>query len=319
MDRATDAGEDVSADDLWWAWAVLATRTDLPRDVRVHLDETEQVLALDQGAGWLRMQRLQGGRALLWGRTSGSTVRPLHHEPEDVVAGVPDWASSDAVRRSSAAEDPEFLAWYARGEWDTSTTDRWDDSLHLFDLFRRVSVAEVRAAREGRTDHPLLTAARRAAPLADQDTIRRRIATQVHRQMADADERDRNLPDRPMLLTQWLRIVQPHYAFTHVVRVVEGVVEPVATVPRLAAAAARRLDAVLQQVYRHETADDSGGWLLGRVKYDGARIRLDRAFDSLPPWFRAEPPSLDALTWEMRQRTRRWRPAWTGLLPERLD
>jgi hypothetical protein len=51
------------------------------------------------------------------------------------------------------------------------------------------------------------------------------------------------------------------------------------------------------------------------VRFDGARITLDRAFDSLPPWYAGTGPTLRALSWEMQQRSRRWRPAWATLLP----
>jgi hypothetical protein len=306
-----DPDETVSAEDLWWSWAVLAACPEgLPAGVRVALDEREHVLSLDHGDAWLRMQRLRGGRALLWGRTSDSS-------PEDsALDGVPDWVGSDAVRRSSAARPPEFLAWYAHGEWDTSTTDRWDDSLPLFAIIRAAPHDLVRAARRGETDHPVLVAARSAAPLSTQGSMRRRLAQQVHRQMRDATEVDRGLPDRPTLLVQWLRIVRPAYPFQHVVRVEEGVVAAVHTAPRLDSETAQRLTSVLQQVYRDEAGDDSGAWLVARVRHDGTRITLQRAFDSLPGWFRAAPPGRAALTWEMRQRCARWRPAWAALLPD---
>jgi hypothetical protein len=309
-----DADDQVSADDLWWSWAVVASRAGPSADVKVSLDEHQHVLRLDHGDGWLRMQRMRGGRALLWGRTSDSPV-PLRRSPDDVLRGVPDWVASDAVRSSCAEQAPEFLAWYAHGEWDTNTTDRWDDSLHLFDIMRTAPREDVRAARDGDADHPLLVAARGAAPLASQDSMRRRLATQIHRQMRDATEVDRGLPDRPALLVQWLRIARPAYAFHHLVRSEEGVVKPIHTVPRLTAETTRRLTAVLQQIHGDEASDDSGAWLVARVRYDGVRVTLERAFDSLPAWFKAEPPSLGALAWEMRQRTLRWRPPWTSLLP----
>lgn len=311
---AVGADDQVSADDLWWSWAVVAARPDLPEGTAMGFDEEEHVLSLDRGDGWLRMQRMGGGRALLWGRTSDSPI-PLQRRPEDVLVGVPDWADSDAVRRSCAERAPEFLAWYAHGEWDTNTTDRWDDSLHLFDIMRTAGRDEVRAARAGEADHPLLVAARGAAQLSSQHRMRRRLAIQIHRQMRDTHEADRGLPDRPTLLVQWLRIAVPPYPFQHVVRVDQGEVTPVSTVPRLTADATRRLTSVLQQVHGAEASDESGAWLIARVVYDGVRITLERAFDSLPPWFRAEPPSLATLAWEMRQRTPRWRPGWSLLLP----
>jgi hypothetical protein len=316
MDASRPADDQVSADDLWWSWAVVAASADVPEDLALALDEDEHLLSLDHRGGWLRMQRLRGGRALLWGRTSEGPV-PLHAGPSDLLAGLPDWARSDAVRRSCDEQPPEFVAWYAHGEWDTNTTDRWDDSLPLFDVMRTAPRELVRAARNGETDDPLLVAARGAAPLTSQQSMRHRIATQIYDQMRDACEADRGLPDRPTLLVQWLRIAQPSYAFQHVVRVEEGIVSTVHTVPRLTAETTRRLTGVLQQVYRNEAAEDAGAWLLARVVFDGARITLERAFDSLPGWFKADPPSLGALTWEMRQRTQRWRPAWASLLPER--
>lgn len=307
-----DADATVSADDLWWSWAVIATRPDQPEGIQVGLIEDDHVLTVDHGDSWLRMQRLTGGRALLWGRTKQPPT-----EEVDVLADAPDWASSDAVWRSTNHQAPEFLAWYAHDEWDSNSPgDAWEDSLHLFDIMRTADRDEVRAARAGETDVPLLKAAAGRANLSSQGALRKRIRTQIHQQMRDAAEVPRDLPPRPMMLERWRRVSQPAFAFFHVVAAREGTVVPLSTVPSLPREIWTSLTNVLQHLYQVESGEDSGAWLLARVAYDGQRITLDRAFDSLPVWFDGKGPRLAVLTWEMRQRTSSWRPGWSRLLPD---
>jgi hypothetical protein len=174
----------------------------------------------------------------------------------------------------------------------------------------------VGAARAGDTDSVLLKEAQGVAHVAAQGTIRNRLKVQIHRQMRDGAERDRGLPERPTLLARWARVTEPRLPFEHVVVVDEGQLLPLGDhLPPLPEAAVQSLTNVLQALHRDEAGDDSGAWLAARVRFDGARITLDRAFDTLPAWYAGPGPTLRALAWEMHQRTGRWRPAWASLLP----
>ena len=81
----------------------------------------------------------------------------------------------------------------------------------------------------------------------------------------------------------------------------------------------KSLTNVLARLHRDEATEDSGAWLFARVTSDGVVVRFDRAFDSWPPWYQVrhvtDGPSLEALAWEMAQRTQAWVPAWASLLP----
>ena len=76
---------------------------------------------------------------------------------------------------------------------------------------------------------------------------------------------------------------------------------------------------VLEHLHRQEASEDHGAWLFARVHSDGAVVRLDRAFDHWPRWWRAAGPgqghSLADLRWEIDQRAEAWRPAWSALVP----
>lgn len=301
-----------SAEDVWWTWAVTATRDDLPAGVSVTFDECDYVLGIDHDEARLRMQRLRGGRAVLWGRVSFPVVEDPH-----LLDGVPDWVGSEAVRHPRDDSVPEFLAWFARGEWDSNALDWWRSSRDLFDVLRSTHRGTVRQARAGELDHPLLVAARGAAPINLQLGVRRRVARQVYDQMRDTHEHDRGLPGQPMALVNWARVTRPRL-FSDVVRVQQGVVELPRPSRRLTGDEATRLLAVLQQLHAEDAADDSGAWLVARVRYDGHTISLERAYDSLPAWYDADPPDLAALAWEMKQRTPRWRPPWVRLLPQQV-
>lgn len=298
------------AEDVWWTWAVTATRDDLPAQVRVGFEERDVVLTIDNDQATLRMQRLYGGRAVVWGRVTFPAT-PVPH----LFDGAPDWVGSDAVRNASGDAAPEFLAWFARDEWDSNTMDWWQSSRDLFDVLRSTHRGTVRRARAGEIDHPLLVAARRAAPVNSQAGVRRRLAAQVHNQMRECPEVDRGHTSQPMALVNWVRVARPA-PFQVLVRVREGVVEPAAQPSWLPREHGDRLLAVLQQLHVEEAADDSGAWLLGRVAFDGLSITFQRAYDGLPAWFDAEPPDLTSLMWEMGQRTPRWRPGWVRLLPK---
>ena len=309
-----EADDLASADDLWWSWAVLADAERLPEGATTELDTDEHVLHYRLGDSWTSMQRIGGGRAVLWGRVADATTDAVTLRI-DVLAGAPDWASSDAVWRSIRATRAGFLAWYSRDGWDTSTTGMFEGVVDLLGPLLRADPRVVAAARAGDTGSVLLKEAQGVAHVAAQGTIRNRLKVQIHRQMRDSAERDRGLPDRPTLLARWARVTEPRLPFEHVVLVDEGQLVPVGGPLPLPEAAAQSLSNVLQSLHRDEAGDDSGAWLAARVRFDGARITLDRAFDTLPHWYAGPGPTLRALAWEMHQRARVWRPAWASLLP----
>jgi hypothetical protein len=309
-----EADDLASADDLWWSWAVLVDAGLLPDGATSELDTDEHVLQYHLGDSWASMQRIGGGRAVLWGRVADAT-RDAVTEHADVLAGAPDWARSDAVWRSIREVKPGFLAWYSRDGWDTSTSGMYDGVVDLFLPLLRADPRLVAAARAGRTDSVLLKEAAGVAHVAAQGTIRNRLRDQIHRQMRDTVERDRQLPQRPTLLARWVRITEPRSPFEHVVLVDEGRLVAVPGVP-LAETAALSLANVLQELHRVEAGEESGAWLAARVRFAGDRITLDRAFDGLPEWYSGAGPTLRALSWEMEQRSPRWRPAWARLLPD---
>jgi hypothetical protein len=309
-----EADDLASADDLWWSWAVLTDCQRLPEGASTELDVDEHVLHYRLGDSWASMQRIGGGRAVLWGRVADA-VRDAVTERIDPLAGAPDWARSDAVWRSIRVTRPGFLAWYSRDGWDTSTTGMFDGVVDLLTALLRADPHLVAAAKSGNTDSVLLKEAHGVAHVAAQGAIRNRLKTQIHRQMRDTAEHDRGLPERPTLLARWVRITEPP-PFEHVVCVDEGELVAARPATQLPDPTMTSLTNVLHELYRAEAGDESGAWIVARVRYDGFRITLERSFDSLPDWYDGAGPTLRALTWEMQQRSRRWRPAWALLLPE---
>jgi hypothetical protein len=309
-----EADDLASADDLWWSWAVLADSGLLPHGAETDLDADDHVLHYRLGGSWASMQRISGGRAVLWGRVD-EAVRDAVSQRIDVLAGAPDWAGSDAVWRSFRVTRPGFLAWYSRDGWETSTTGMFDGVIDLLSPLLRADPRQVTAAREGLMPSLLLEAARGVAHVAAQGSIRIRLREQIHRQMRDTAERDRGLPERPTLLARWQRITDPATPFVHTAVVDEGQLVAVSDGLPLDEAAAQSLANVLQALLRDEADEESGAWLVARVRFDGVRITLERGFDSLPDWYVGPGPTLHTLRWEMQQRSRPWRPAWATLLP----
>ena len=310
-----EADDLASADDLWWSWAVLVAENRLPEGAGGALDREEHVLSYDHAGSWARMQRISGGRAVIWGVASDS-VRDALTENHDVLEGAPDWASSNAVWRSIRGTKPGFLAWYSRDGWDTSTSGMFDGVVDLLTPLLRADPHLVTAARAGTTDSALLHDAHGVAHVASQGAIRKRLRSQIHRQMRDTPERDRGLPHRPTLLARWLRVSEPGISFVHTVLVDSGKLVPLGDSPWLPESLQVSLTNILRELHRNEADEESGAWIAAQVRVAAGRITLARAFDSLPPWFTGKGPTMRALSWEMQQRNPAWRPAWSTLLPD---
>ncbi|HET6152148.1 MAG TPA: hypothetical protein VFE15_04280 [Marmoricola sp.] len=309
-----EADDLASADDLWWSWAVLTAGDRLPEGARASLDADEHVLTYEYGRSWASMQRIGGGRAVLWGIADGSAKDAISQHL-DVLDGAPDWASSNAVYRSIRSTKPGFLAWYSRDGWDTSTTGMFDGVIDLLTPLLRADPQLAAEARGGLATGSLLEAAHGVAHVAVQGAIRNRLKAQIHRQMRDTGERDRGLPERPTLLARWLRISEPGISFEHTVLVEEGELVSLGDAPWLPEAHQASLNNVLRELHLLEAGEDSGAWLAAQVRVAVGRITVARAFDSLPPWYSGKGPTLRGLAWEMQQRTATWRPTWATLLP----
>jgi hypothetical protein len=165
----------------------------------------------------------------------------------------------------------------------------------------------------------LVDAARADAPARTGGSIRSRLRDQIHGQMRDAAETDRMLMQRPPALVQWSRVNGPRVPFEYAVLVTRRHIEPAPTNTVLPEPVTSTLTNVLLSLHRDEASEESGAWLFARVISDGVVVRFDRAFDSWPEWYQVhhadQGPSLEDLSWEMRQRAREWRPAWASLLP----
>ena len=168
----------------------------------------------------------------------------------------------------------------------------------------------VESARNGETDSVLLKEAQGVAHVAAQGSIRKRLKQQIHEQMRETVDRDRGLPIRPTLLARWARVTAPPVAFEHVVLVEEGQLVVATTDPRLPEPMQISLGNILRELHRSEADEESGAWLAAMVRYGEGRVSMHRAFDGLPSWYDGTGPTLRALSWEMQQRSPRWRPAW---------
>jgi hypothetical protein len=154
------------------------------------------------------------------------------------------------------------------------------------------------------------------------DAATAHLRAQIYAQMRGAEElADRGHPRRPTLLRQWARVNVDGLPFRHAICSVGPGSSPVFTHAAnnagLGSAAIRSLDNVLGELRMAETGELSGAWLFARVGCDGRSIELDRRYDSWPGWYVAagSSPTLAGLHHEMTQRSPRWRPAWSTLLP----
>lgn len=309
-----DADDLASADELWWSWAVLTDEGLLPDGAEAEFDAAEHVLRYRFEDSWLSLQRIAGGRAVLWGRVAGAS-RDAGTERIDVLDQAPDWAGTDAVWNSIRVVRPGFLAWYSRDGWDTSTPGLVGGVFRLAQPLLRADPKMVASARSGGAESDLLRQALGVAHVAAQGAVRNRLKAQIHRQMRDTAERDRGLPHRPALLARWARISSPPGDFRHTVFVDEGDLAPTGEPAALPEASLLSLTNVLRELHRSEADEESGAWLVAQVRYLGGAISMHRGFDGLPAWYDGKGPTLRSLTWEMTQRAARWRPPWATLLP----
>lgn len=311
------------ADELWWRFAILAALgISSTSDDRFNHEADNQVLTYADGEIQLSMQRLYNGRMVLWGRSGDA-----HATGE--WAGIPGWATSDAVHNSLEKAGATFLLWHARDGWESANTDpdlanalapllRPDIDEDLVADVRSGSLDDDRLAALGAGDaalaHNVLKAAAGEAPPI-QGTVRHLLALEIEAQMRRTRERDRLLPQRPVPLVRWTTVAKPPAGFTYAVRASStGLIRMNDFVPRLSTESLRSLTNVLEQLYLDETTEAGGGWLFARVRFNGVQAHLDRAFDSRPLWA-SQAPSLEELSAEMDRRHIAWRPAWASLLP----
>lgn len=315
------------AEDLWWSWVVLAALHRAVGNDACRFRAKDLLLALDSPDGsWLRMQRTHGSRTVLWGRSAQAPA-----SPPDARRGVPDWALSEATDERR----PTFMAWHAHGEWDATALGVDEGAPHLLRPLLSVDPRLVTLGRAGRLtpaelatyahgDHleEAVEIARLAASTASRvprGSVHSRLRDQIHVQMRETEDVDRELMQRPPLLVQWSRASGPGVPFEYAVMVVQDRIFPSPVTSRLPPHVVSSLTNVLRTLHREEANEESGAWLFARVTSDGVVVRFDRAFDGWPPWYRVlhstEGPSLDDLAWEMSQRRADWRPAWASLLP----
>jgi hypothetical protein len=314
------------AEDLWWSWVVLAALHRAVGNDACRFQAKELLLSLDSQHGWLRMQRTMGTRTVLWGR---SVLAP--DAPPDARRSAPDWALSDATEE----QRPTFMAWHAHGEWDSSALGIDEGAIHLLRPLLTVDPRIVALGREGRLTPDELAAyahgehleeaaeiarlASATAPRTSRGSVRSRLRDQIHGQMRDTEDVDRELMQRPPILVQWSRANGPGVPFEYDVMAVRGRIIPSPLNSRLPSQVIRSLTNVLRTLHQEEASEESGAWLFARVTSDGVVVRFDRAFDSWPGWYQvrhsSQGPALDDLAWEMSQRTSEWRPPWASLLP----
>ncbi|WP_027860071.1 hypothetical protein [Marmoricola sp. URHB0036] len=314
------------AEDLWWSWVVLAALHRAVGNDACRFHAKQLLLTLDSADGWLRMQRTHGSRSVLWGR---SALAP--DSPPDARRGAPDWALSDATEERR----PTFFAWHAHDEWDSSALGVDEGAVHLLRPLLTVDPRIVALGREGRLTPDELAAyahgehleeaaeiarlAAATAPRTSRGSVWSRLRDQIHDQMRDTLDIDRELMQRPPILVQWSRASGPGVPFEYDVMAVRGTVIPSPLNTRLPTPVVRSLTNVLRTLHREEASEESGAWLFARVTSDGVVIRFERAFDSWPSWYQVrhsnQGPALEDLAWEMAQRTPPWRPPWASLLP----
>ncbi len=314
-----DVDELPPAEGLWWAAAALAARdralTDAT-DAGWRLDSRNQVLHHEPPDGRrLRLQRLFGGRFAMWGTDPADTAHR-------VWSGIPGWAGTDVDEwweRSGAT----FVAWHTRDGWDTATPEA--SLLPVEPLLTAYAeglgaaatdptvLATLIGGGDAEAARAVLSEARAEAPTR-RARVRGMLAREVQAQMTGSPERDRLLPQRPVVVVRWARAARPPAGFAFSVhhdgdRVVEDTSNH-----RLDEQFRSSLLNIFALLHREESDPASGSWVFARVTFDGINVSFDRAFDSRPHWYAGEGPSLEMLAAEMSRRDPSWRPPWSRLL-----
>jgi len=318
--EAVDVDELPPAEELWWTAAVLAARDQArpasTADSTWRFDPRDLILHHEPPDGcFLHLQRLFGGRLSIWGTDPAETAPPTW-------SGIPGWAGSDVDEwweRSGAT----FLVWHSRHGWDTATPDAslvplepllaaYADGLAAVAIDPEALTALVGDGDLG-TARDVLSGARAEAPT-KQGRVRRMLAREIRAQMSASAERDRLLPQRPVVVVRWARAARPPAGFSCSVHFDgQSIVEDSAN-HRLDEQFRRSLLNVFELLHHEDGDPESGAWLFARVTFDGVNVSFDRAFDSRPHWYLGDGPTLEVLAHEMSRRTPQWRPPWSRLL-----
>jgi hypothetical protein len=335
---------------LWHRWVLLAAGHAALGRPRCEIRRTDGCGHVqDDHGSWLRMRRLAGNRAILWGHDPDV---PVDHGLEcELLDSAPDWAYDDARAAAWRDDAVGYLAWYAQGSWSSApgalpahaaallTPLVADEKVHEWWREAWPDASDERLAVVlGEPEAPALAAvvgAAAAARAAKQVSLGRdwaehqisdaataQLRAQIYAQMRGAgDLADRGHPRRPTLLRHWARVNVDGLPFRHAVCAVGHGSSPLfaraANNNGLAEPGMRSLDNVLSELRMVETDEQSGAWLFARVSCDGRSVELDRRYDSWPGWYVAPgaSPALADLHHEMAQRAPRWRPPWSTLLP----
>lgn len=309
-------------DRLWWPFAVRAAVAQACGERSWRYDERHHMLRHDDDGTRLRMHRVQGERAVLWGSWP-------EHRATATWTGIPGWATSDIVQNGLRADGATFVVWHTRHGWDTATPGADLDGPVTRLLEPALPAEVVEAAAAGSAEPGLLTpllgevdAAPALAVLeaaADEEApgagVRRLLAAEIRAQMAMTHDRERVLPQRPVPLVRWARVAALPWDFQYAVHLQGDGLEPARGNSPLPEQFRLTLHNVLAVLHAEEAGEDSGCWLFARVRWDGVSVHLDRAFDGRPRWYEDQGPTLDTLAAEMARRAPAWRPAWTRLLP----
>jgi hypothetical protein len=332
---------------LWRRWVLMSAGHAALELPGFEIRRSDGCAHLEDGSAWLRMRRLAGNRAVIWGHHPD--VPPDQEFHDDLLDNAPDW--SYEVDSAHAVRDVAFLGWYAHGSWssvpgsvpspvarllaplgsDDQVAHWWrtswpDASPDQLDALLRDPestslapvVGSVGAGRAGRQ----IGLGRAWSTRSLSDAATAHLRSQIHLQMRSSLEiADRGHPARPALLRQWARINVSGTRFRYAVCAASTGSAP-SFVPALSnnglpEAEARSLENVLMELRMTETDPKNGAWLFAKVTGDGRTVSIDRSFDTWPAWYVSPGagPTMAALHAEMVQRAPKWRPSWSTLIP----
>ncbi|WP_188780626.1 hypothetical protein [Marmoricola endophyticus] len=331
---------------LWRRWTLLAADHAARGEPGAEVRRSDGCAHLDGPDGaWLRMRRLVGDRAVLWGHHPGLVSDARF--TDEMRDSAPDWAWDPDT--AHAQRQIGFLAWHAHGQWwsvpnavpapvgtmlapvssDEALVERWGG------LWPTADSRSLRALLQepDRTGFERLVGAPGAGRAVRQvelgaswsdhrlsGTATANLRAQVHAQMRVSLElTDRGHPPRPPLLRQWARVHGRGTPLRHTVCALgTGRGHGLAAAGDdngLTEAQLRTLDNVLVELRMAETDSHSGAWLFAQVTGDGRTVRMERAYDTWPAWYDGPGPAMADLHSEMTERSPAWRPRWSGLLP----